>query len=148
MTHLIASLPTRPSAILGSIGSFIKASELISIIGEEKFKDIHNFVHESLGMALVSGIVLCRVHADIIDSFATMDWHIHEKISNFKEGTVAIALNADEDITGGDLYYLRHDGPVKAQRSQGKGYAHSYNILNSVEDYKGTRYSLHVHVNR
>jgi len=128
--------------------SSITTFELISIIGKEKFNDILNFVHESIGMAPVSGIVLRRVYADGTNSVATMDWHIHEKITNFKEGTAAIALNADEDITGGDLYYLLHDGPVKAQRTQGKGYAHSYNILHSVENYTGARYSLYVHVNQ
>ena len=129
--------------------AFITASDLICIIGNNAFGAIIHFLYKSLGVAPVSGIVLCRVYADGTKSMGCMDWHMHENIPGFKEGTLAIALNADEDVTGGGLYYLRHNDPFKAKRSQGKGYAHPYNILHSsVERYKGARYSLYIHVNQ
>ena len=53
----------------------------------------------------------------------------------------------DRAKEGGELYYLREDGPVLAPRAQGKAFAHSYNVVHGVSPHVGERVSLILHFN-
>ena len=60
-----------------------------------------------------------------------------------KLSSVIVALNDNSSVKkGGELYYLREDGPVLAYRAQGKAFAHSYNVLHGVSPHVGDRVSL------
>lgn len=122
-------------------------TEIAGVIGEEAFRGVLAFLFDSLGEVPVTSIVVRRTYADGVRRVGAMRWHAHEKIPGFKEGTVAVALNADDDVEGGALYILTRDGPARAPRSQGRGYAFPYDTAHSVEPYKGVRYSLFVHAN-
>ena len=65
-----------------------------------------------------------------------------------KLSSVVVALNDNSSVKeGGELYYLRDDGPVLASRAQGKAFAHSYNVLHGVSPHVGERVSLILHFN-
>ena len=78
---------------------------------------------------------------------AFLDYHADQ--NNSKNGTystIIVALNDNSSVKeGGELYYLREDGPVLARRDQGKAFAHSYNVLHGVAPPVGDRFTLILH---
>jgi len=119
----------------------LSAKELISIIGEVEAQKILNFFYASVGKAPVSKILLRRTDSDG-RSGNHLDFHTDEAEAGYKQSTVIVALNADSDVNGGALYYLNRNGPTKYRRSQGKAFAHAYNVLHAVAPLEGSRYSL------
>ena len=81
----------------------------------------------------------------IPDSDTYIEWHTDESGHKYGErlSSVIVALNDNSSVKeGGELYYLRKDGPVLAARDRGKAFAHSYNVIHGVSPLVGDRVSL------
>ena len=87
---------------------------------------------------------MLRNHHGAANSKAFLEYHSEESESGgTKLSTIIVALNNNSSIKeGGELYYLREDGPVLARRAQGKAFAHSYNVVHGVSPHVGERASL------
>lgn len=104
----------------------LSQSNLAGVIGEESVRTLLAFLFNPIGEAAVSSITIRRVYADGVHRMGTVDWHTHEEASGFREGSLNVALNAEEDLAGGDLYVLGRDGPVRAPRFRCRGQALPY----------------------
>ena len=82
-------------------------------------------------------------------SDAFIEYHTDESGHHgTKYSSVEVALNDNSSVKeGGNLYYLREDGPIVASRAQGKAFAHSYNVVYGVSPHVGERVSLNLFFN-
>ena len=107
--------------------------------------DLHK---EVVGATIPLEAIKIRHMRGAANSNGFLEYHTDE--SGHKHGTkmssVVVALNDNSSVKeGGELYYLREDGPVLASRAQGKAFAHSYNVLHGVSPHVGERVSLVLH---
>lgn len=126
----------------------LSAQELIDILGKQRVTDLLRFLYESVDDkfdAIVRKIWLRRVDND--GTLANyVDMHTDQNHAKYKQSTMVVALNSENHIEGGELFYLNQDGPVEAQRVQGKAHAHKYDVLHGVAPHKGSRISLLIHL--
>ena len=125
----------------------ISAKDLISIIGLETVDSLLDFLYDAVGeTAPVREMSLRRTinygrHGHFID------FHTDEEVSGYLQSTVIVPIGDEEnDVVGGDPWYLGHDGPVKTKRERGKAYAHSYDVFHAVGPIIGKRMSLLIHL--
>ena len=90
----------------------------------------------------LEGIFIAHTHG-VANSNAFLEYHTDESGGDVKSSTMLVALNDNSSVKeGGELYYLREDGPVLASRAQGKAFVHSYNVLHGVSPHVGDRTNL------
>ena len=125
----------------------IPAEDLTTIIGLETMHSLLDFLYDAVGeVAPVREISLRRTinngsHGHFID------FHTDEEVSGYLQSTVIVPIGDEEnDVVGGDPWYLSHDGPVMTKRERGKAYAHSYDVLHAVGPIIGKRMSLLIHL--
>ena len=87
---------------------------------------------------------MVRHYHGAANSKAFLEYHSEESNHDGKKlSTIIVALNDNSSIKeGGELFYLREDGPVLASRAQGKAFAHSYNVVHGVSPHVGERVNL------
>ena len=117
---------------------------------QDKFNALLELHKEVVGATIPLEAIKIRHMRGAANSDAFIEYHTDE--SGHKHGTkmssVVVALNDNSSVKeGGELYYLREDGPVLASRAQGKAFAHSYNVLHGVSPHVGERVSLILHFN-
>lgn len=126
----------------------LSAQELIDILGKQKATDLLRFLYESVDdkfNAIVRKIWLRRVDNDgTLGNY--VDMHTDHNHAKYKQSTMVVALNSENDVEGGELFYLNQDGPVEAKRAQGKAYAHKYDVYHGVAPHRGSRISLLIHL--
>ena len=109
--------------------------------------DLHKDV---VGAAIPLTAIMIRNIQGSANNDAFIEYHTDESGNEHgaKVSTLIVALNDNSSVKeGGELYYLREDGPVLASRAQGKAFAHSYNVLHGVSPHVGERVSLILHFN-
>lgn len=126
----------------------MSAQELIDILGKQKATDLLRFLYESVDdkfNAIVRKIWLRRVDNDgTLGNY--VDMHTDHNHAKYKQSTMVVALNSENDVEGGELFYLNQDGPVEAKRVQGKAHAHAYDVYHGVAPHRGSRISLLIHL--
>ena len=125
----------------------ISAEDLITTIGLETVQSLLDFLYHAVGeKAPVREISLRRtVNNEKHGHF--IDFHTDEEVSGYLQSTVIVPIGDEEnDVMGGDPWYLGHNGPVKTKRMRGKAYAHSYDVLHAVGPIVGKRMSLLIHL--
>ena len=126
----------------------LSAQELIDILGKQKATDLLRFLYESVDdkfNAIVRKIWLRRVDNDgTLGNY--VDMHTDHNHAKYKQSTMVVALNSENDVEGGELFYLNQDGPVEAKRVQGKAHAHAYDVYHGVAPHRGSRISLLIHL--
>ena len=108
--------------------------------------DLHK---EVVGAAIPLEAIMIRHMRGAANSDAFLEYHTDEFTHDHSTySTIIVALNDNSSVKeGGNLYYLREDGPVLASRAQGKAFAHSYDVLHGVSPHVGERVSLILHFN-
>ena len=106
--------------------------------------DLHK---EVVGAAIPLTAIMIRHMHGAANSDAFIEYHTDEFTNEHGTySTIIVALNDNSSVKeGGDLYYLRDDGPILASRAQGKAFAHSFNVLHGVSPHVGERVSLVLH---
>ena len=116
---------------------------------QDKFSALLDLHKEVVGAAVPLQSIFIRHMRGNANSDAFIEYHTDEY--SYEDGTystIIVALNDDSSVKeGGELYYLREDGPVLASRAQGKAFAHSYNVVHGVAPHIGDRVSLILHFN-
>ena len=102
---------------------------------------------EVVGATIALEVIKIQHMRGAANNDAFLDYHTDEFCNEHdKYSTIVVALNDNSSVKeGGELYYLREDGPVLASRAQGKAFAHSYNVLHGVSPHVGERVSLVLH---
>ena len=116
---------------------------------QDKFSALLDLHKEVVGATIPLQSIFIRHMRGNANSDAFIEYHTDEY--SYEDGTystIIVALNDDSSVKeGGELYYLREDGPVLASRVQGKAFAHSYNVVHGVAPHIGDRVSLILHFN-
>ena len=126
----------------------LSAQELVGIVGRQTAKDLMLFLLESVGAdrdVIVRKIWIRQVRNDgSVGNY--VDLHTDRSHAKYKQSTMVVTLNGEDDIEGGEIFYLNQDGVVMPERAKGKAFAHKYDVLHGVAPHSGTRVSLLIHL--
>ena len=110
----------------------VTVDELLELVSLDSIRAMYDAFKAHDSNYHVSGLVLRRSHHD------SNDRHIQYH-QDGQTSVMHVWLNED-DIDGGNLYYLNRNGTTKFDTALGTAAFHSDSIVHGVSGFKGTRY--------
>jgi len=117
----------------------IPISYLTDLIGMNATQNILQFFYTAMGAK--TPIMRAYLRRSYMDQDANSDHHVPYHVEDDRY-IMILALNGNEEYSGGELIYLDRDGPKEAVRTPGKAIVHGPGDIHGVAPHNGTRYTL------